>query len=82
MAKTSLVHTPCRIKAIGVGGGGCNALNRMVTAGIQGVDFIAVNTDVQHLMMNEASTRIQIGEKRRRAGMSYASSLVGLIWSL
>jgi len=63
MAKTMLVHTPCRIKAIGVGGGGCNALNRMVGAGIQGVEFIAVNTDVQHLMLNEAPIRVQIGEK-------------------
>jgi len=63
MAKTLMIHTPCRIKAIGVGGGGCNALNRMVMAGIHGVEFIAVNTDVQHLMMNEASIRVQIGEK-------------------
>jgi cell division protein FtsZ len=63
MAKTLLVHTPCRIKAIGVGGGGCNALNRMVRARIQGVEFIAVNTDVQHLMLNEAPIRVQIGEK-------------------
>jgi cell division protein FtsZ len=63
VAKTAYVHTPCRIKAIGVGGGGCNALNRMVKAGIQGVEFIAANTDVQHLMLNEASIRVQIGEK-------------------
>ncbi len=63
MAKTAYVHTPCRIKAIGVGGGGCNALNRMVKAGIQGVEFIAINADVQHLMLNEAPTRIQIGEQ-------------------
>ena len=61
MAKTAHVHTPCRIKAIGVGGGGCNALNRMVKARVQGVEFIAVNTDVQHLMLNEAPIRVQIG---------------------
>jgi cell division protein FtsZ len=63
VAKTMSVHTPCRIKAVGVGGGGCNALNRMVKAEIQGVEFIAVNTDVQHLMLNEARTRVQLGEK-------------------
>jgi cell division protein FtsZ len=63
MAKTMSTHVPCRIKAIGVGGGGCNALNRMVKAGIQGVDFIAVNTDIQHLVLNEAPIRVQIGEK-------------------
>jgi len=63
MAKTMSTHVPCRIKAIGVGGGGCNALNRMVKAGIQGVDFVAVNTDIQHLVLNEAPIRVQIGEK-------------------
>jgi cell division protein FtsZ len=63
MAKTMHVNVPCRIKAIGVGGGGCNALNRMVQAGIKGIEFIAANTDVQALMLNEASTRIQLGEK-------------------
>lgn len=62
MARTSFTPTMCRIKAIGVGGGGCNAVNRMVKAGIQGVQFIAVNTDAQALMRNEAPTRIQIGE--------------------
>ena len=63
MAKTSFTTVAVKIKAIGVGGGGCNAVNRMVRAEIQGVDFISVNTDIQALMMNEAPTRIQIGEK-------------------
>ena len=63
MAKTSFMPAGCRIKAIGVGGGGCNAINRMVRAEIQGVEFISVNTDVQALMISEAPTRIQIGEK-------------------
>ncbi len=63
MAKTAHLHTPCRIKAIGVGGGGCNALNRMVKARVQGVEFIAVNMDIQHLMLNEAPIRVQIGEQ-------------------
>jgi len=51
------------IKVIGVGGGGGNAVNRMVQAGIRGVDFIALNTDAQALRMNSAPVRIQIGEK-------------------
>jgi cell division protein FtsZ len=63
MAKRSFTPTGCRIKAIGVGGGGCNAINRMVRAEIQGLEFLAVNTDAQALMMSEAPTRIQIGER-------------------
>ncbi|MFC1924947.1 cell division protein FtsZ [Chloroflexota bacterium] len=63
MAKMSFTPTPAKIKALGVGGGGCNALNRMVEAEVQGVDFVAVNTDAQALMANQATTRIQIGEK-------------------
>jgi len=63
MAKMSFTPTPAKIKALGVGGGGCNALNRMVEAEVQGVDFVAINTDAQALMRNEATTRIQIGEK-------------------
>ena len=51
------------IKVIGVGGGGCNAVNRMVDAGLKGVEFIAINTDRQALAMSKASTTIQIGEK-------------------
>ncbi|MBL7119774.1 MAG: cell division protein FtsZ [Dehalococcoidia bacterium] len=66
MVNRSFISPAVRIKAVGVGGGGCNAINRMVRAGIYGVDFIAVNTDAQVLMMNEAPTRIQIGEKATR----------------
>ena len=66
MAKTSFTPTAVRIKAVGVGGGGCNAVNRMVMAEIHGVEFIAVNTDVQALMANQAPTRVQIGEKGSR----------------
>ena len=51
------------IKVIGVGGGGNNAVNRMITAGVKGVEFIAVNCDAQALMLSKAETRIQIGEK-------------------
>ncbi|MDO5041180.1 MAG: cell division protein FtsZ [Peptoniphilus sp.] len=52
-----------KIKVVGVGGGGNNAVNRMVTAGVKGVDFIALNTDRQALRASLAETKIQIGEK-------------------
>ena len=52
-----------RIKVIGVGGGGQNAVNRMIQEGIQGVEFIAVNTDAQALLLSDAPQRIRIGEK-------------------
>jgi cell division protein FtsZ len=52
-----------RIKVVGVGGGGGNAVSRMITAGLQGVEFIAVNTDLQALRSNRAAIKIQIGAK-------------------
>jgi len=63
MAKTSFVSNPANIKVIGLGGGGCNAITRMVREEVQGVEFIAMNTDAQHLAITEAPTRIQLGEK-------------------
>ncbi len=54
------------IKVIGVGGGGNNAINRMIDSGIKGVEFISVNTDRQALQLSKASSRIQIGEKITR----------------
>ncbi|MFO7152623.1 MAG: cell division protein FtsZ [Bacillota bacterium] len=51
------------IKVIGIGGGGNNAVNRMVDAGLKGVEFIAVNTDAQALFLSKADKKIQIGEK-------------------
>lgn len=56
----------CQIKVIGVGGGGNNAINRMIGANIKSAQFIAVNTDRQALMMSLASQQIQIGEKLTR----------------
>ena len=56
-------NTLQEIKVIGVGGGGCNAINRMIESGMKGVTFIAVNTDKQALSKNRAETKIQIGEK-------------------
>jgi cell division protein FtsZ len=55
-----------RIKVVGVGGGGCNAVNRMIEEGLQGVEFVAVNTDAQALMLSKASVRVRIGEKLTR----------------
>ena len=52
-----------QIKVIGVGGGGNNAVNRMISAGLHGVEFIAINTDSQVLSRSEANMKIQIGEK-------------------
>ena len=66
MAKASFVPSPAKIKVIGLGGGGCNAITRMVREGIQGVEFIAMNTDAQALAITEAPTHIQLGEKLTR----------------
>ena len=51
-----------RIKVVGVGGGGCNAVERMIREGLQGVEFIAVNTDAQALMQSQAPTRELLGD--------------------
>ncbi|MEE8348552.1 MAG: cell division protein FtsZ [Acidobacteriota bacterium] len=51
------------LKVVGVGGGGCNAVNRMIEAGIEGVEFIAANTDVQALRQSRASVKLQLGAK-------------------
>lgn len=51
------------IKVVGIGGGGSNAVNRMIAEGLSGVEFIAINTDAQALMLSKAETRIRIGDK-------------------
>ena len=51
------------IKVVGVGGGGSNAVNRMIQAGLKGVEFIAINTDAQALALSQATVRLQIGAK-------------------
>ena len=55
-----------RMKVIGVGGGGGNAVNRMIAEHLQGVEFISVNTDAQALLNNKADIKIQIGKKLTR----------------
>ena len=60
------VETFARIKVIGVGGGGQNAVNRMIEEGIEGVEFIATNTDAQALGLSRAPTRVRLGDKLTR----------------
>ncbi|MFQ5398190.1 MAG: cell division protein FtsZ [Anaerolineae bacterium] len=54
------------IRVVGVGGGGCNAVNRMIAENVSGVDFIAINTDNQALLLSDAPTRVRIGDKLTR----------------
>ena len=65
------------IKVVGVGGGGTNAVNRMVDAGLGGVEFIAVNTDAQALLMADADVKIHIGSKETRGLGAGADPAVG-----
>ena len=60
------IESFARIKVVGVGGGGCNAVDRMIDEGLHGVDFMAVNTDAQALMLSKAPTRVRVGEKLTR----------------
>ncbi len=60
------VETFARIKVVGVGGAGCNAVNRMIVEGIQGVEFVAVNTDAQALLLAKAPSKVRIGDKLTR----------------
>lgn len=66
-----------KIKVIGVGGGGNNAVNRMIDTGLQGVEFVAVNCDAQALMTSKAPTKIQIGEEVTRGLGAGADPEVG-----
>ena len=65
------------IKVIGVGGGGGNAVNRMVENGVQGVEFVSINTDMQALNYSQASTKIQIGEKLTKGQGAGANPEIG-----
>ena len=66
-----------QIKVIGVGGAGCNAINRMIQYGLRGVEFVAVNTDRQALLLAKTDLRIQIGEKLTRGLGAGADPEVG-----
>ena len=65
------------IKVIGVGGAGNNAVNRMIDSGIEGVEFISINTDKQALVQSKAGTKIQIGEKITRGLGAGANPEIG-----
>ena len=65
------------IKVVGIGGGGTNAVNRMVDAGLKGVEFIAVNTDAQALLMTDADVKLHIGAKATRGLGAGANPEVG-----
>ena len=70
-------ENPTNIKVVGVGGAGCNAVNRMIESGIKNVDFIAINTDIQALAKSLAPTKIQIGQKLTKGLGAGADPKVG-----
>jgi cell division protein FtsZ len=65
------------IKVVGVGGGGVNAVNRMIEAGLRGVEFIAINTDAQQLIMSDADVKLDIGRKLTRGLGAGAAPEIG-----
>src|ERR671910_1340402 len=69
--------TGARIKVIGVGGGGGNAVNRMIEAGIEGIEFLVANTDLQALKRSKAPIKIQLGSKLTKGLGAGANPNVG-----
>ncbi|RAX24000.1 MULTISPECIES: cell division protein FtsZ [Actinomyces] len=70
-------HYQAVIKVVGVGGGGVNAVNRMIEAGLRGVEFIAVNTDAQALLMSDADTKLDVGRNLTRGLGAGADPTIG-----
>jgi cell division protein FtsZ len=68
---------PAKIKVIGVGGGGCNAVNRMIRAKVEGVEFITANTDLQALKLSQAPIKLQLGAKLTKGLGAGANPEVG-----
>ena len=66
MQRASTLESMAVIRVVGVGGGGGNAVNRMIAEGVSGVDFVVVNTDNQSLLMSDAPVRVRIGDKLTR----------------
>ena len=66
-----------KIKVVGVGGGGMNAVNRMIKAGVQGVEFVVINTDKQVLDDSPASIKLQIGKKVTNGLVAGANPEIG-----
>ena len=73
----SLAEQKANLKVIGVGGAGGNAVNRMIQAGMKGVDFMVINTDAQDLENNAAENKIQIGKNLTRGLGAGAKSEIG-----
>src|SRR5262245_60862128 len=69
--------SPAKIKVIGVGGGGCNAVNRMIRAKVEGVEFITANTDLQALKLSQAPVKLQLGAKLTKGLGAGANHEVG-----
>lgn len=76
--QSQFVDNFAQIKVLGIGGAGQNAVNRMIQAGIQGVEFIAVNTDAQALMLSDAPQRLRIGDKLTKGLGSGGDPEIGL----
>ena len=68
---------PARIRVVGVGGGGCNSVNRMISAGLTGVEFIAANTDAQALAASMAPVKLQLGSELTRGLGAGANPEIG-----
>src|SRR5258707_5756777 len=65
------------IKVVGIGGGGVNAVNRMIEVGLKGVEFIAINTDAQALLMSDADVKLDVGRELTRGLAARAQPDVG-----
>ena len=81
MSVTTIEYTShdlqAKIKVVGIGGGGCNALDRMIESGLEGVDFIALNTDFQALSRSKANSKLQLGQKLTKGlGLTYSNFLI------
>jgi cell division protein FtsZ len=70
-------HQVAKIKVIGVGGGGCNAINTMIAANLEGVEFVAANTDMQALKSSRAAVRLQLGEDLTKGLGAGADPIIG-----
>ena len=71
------IETFARIKVVGIGGGGGNALNRMVQSKLRGIDFVAINTDAQALHYSQANNKVHIGKEATRGLGAGANPDVG-----
>ena len=74
---TEYISPVANIKVVGVGGGGQNAINRMIASGLEGVEFISVNTDAQALFASKANVRINIGRATTRGLGAGANPQIG-----